>query len=937
MNYLSKPFDIQAPVEQGGNLQLAIGVANNLQSRYDANKAIIDNTIAQYESLRGLTDLDNEYIASQVSNIKNQVNKLGGLNLAHNTGRDTILNNLKNVMKDPIVQGILVSKANKDNYDAGYQEMIKKDPSKDNRDNYEYGLEQGGYFAYQRGEVKQVGGMQYKPFENVQANYTKRLKEYVEQYDDEQYMGTETGQYQTVDIYGKRVLKEDLENFLVATTDPKEAEQLTINAWSKYRGVKDSEISGIIKPVYQEEMGTMKKQEAILKAKADSGDEVAKQKLTTLKKSISELDTKINSNDFNKQDLYSYDKSTFISNMASLYDKDIVTKRDRDNLPFEILKFNTETSLKIRDIQSKERANALKEEENKMVKQSMGGDAVIRETPPEEQKLTDFQKTQKEVLRSATAFDTYLSENIEGYDDMTEDEKWEYKLHYNPNDLTIKGNNTTGVVLSDAFQTSQKQYSELVGKAEDFVANSVKTSYNDMIGGSANLANLKSTMPLTVATLQNKKGVNFQSLPNAVKSGLISEWTRNKLQYGSPESEDVRSVYSAIVVKNKAKLKDIKSDTARETLGYLKGFEDAEEASIVVPGAKGAGSLVKNLVLDTGYDAVKYLKDAAVYGTDYAGREYSKSSAIDWNDMKVLPKYWNQAVNAMTDKYGGEDTNITELEPRDLRKGAKDIQTTFAGLDETVLGNITTTAASYQSNVKEYRAYNFSTENKMQENTAQKIRAALLDSDVPIPKDKNDYTISREGNNYRVNYMDKDDNKQSELIGRLDETITGLIDEKKADWLKSPANTKLYLKPSIIKPIMSSVESFDKVINFTDNIKDSGVLPPEYIEQMKQNPGLTPLASVTDYITIVKQEYGKDFYNKNQQHIDEILTTEYKATPYSTGTVFKIRIDYKEKGRDYSSYPEIEFPEKDNALLYLGYLNAVDELKKKRVNTLKDE
>ena len=48
MNYLSKPADVQNPIEMGGSLQLAIGVANTLQSRYDANKAQIDSTLAQY-------------------------------------------------------------------------------------------------------------------------------------------------------------------------------------------------------------------------------------------------------------------------------------------------------------------------------------------------------------------------------------------------------------------------------------------------------------------------------------------------------------------------------------------------------------------------------------------------------------------------------------------------------------------------------------------------------------------------------------------------------------------------------------------------------------------------------------------------------------------------------------------------------------------------
>ena len=65
MNYLSKPFDIQAPVEQGGNLQLAIGVANNLQSRYDANKAINQQAEQQLNSAEVITDSEGQSIDLQ--------------------------------------------------------------------------------------------------------------------------------------------------------------------------------------------------------------------------------------------------------------------------------------------------------------------------------------------------------------------------------------------------------------------------------------------------------------------------------------------------------------------------------------------------------------------------------------------------------------------------------------------------------------------------------------------------------------------------------------------------------------------------------------------------------------------------------------------------------------------------------------------------------
>jgi hypothetical protein len=172
-------------------------VADNLQQRYDANKALVDQTLAQYESLKGLTEIDDAYIASQVSNIKNQINSLGGLNLAHSTGRDTVLNNLKNVLKDPIVQNILVSKHNKDALDAEFQKVKEKDHSKASVANYEFALSQGGYQDYIQGKTKKVGSMSYKPYEDVQGNVTKRLKDYVDQYDDEQYLGSQETQFQT--------------------------------------------------------------------------------------------------------------------------------------------------------------------------------------------------------------------------------------------------------------------------------------------------------------------------------------------------------------------------------------------------------------------------------------------------------------------------------------------------------------------------------------------------------------------------------------------------------------------------------------------------------------------------------------------------------------------------------------------------------------------
>ena len=68
-NYLSRPYQIQQPVSRG-NIGLDFQVLNTLQSRYDANKAIVDQAMSQYEMLKGIRETDNQYIAAKVAEAK---------------------------------------------------------------------------------------------------------------------------------------------------------------------------------------------------------------------------------------------------------------------------------------------------------------------------------------------------------------------------------------------------------------------------------------------------------------------------------------------------------------------------------------------------------------------------------------------------------------------------------------------------------------------------------------------------------------------------------------------------------------------------------------------------------------------------------------------------------------------------------------------------
>lgn len=335
MNYFSRPTPVYNPIDMGGNLQLAMGVANNLQSRYDANKALIDSTLAQYEGLRGLNDTDNAYIASQVSNIKNKIDSLGSLNLAHNSGRDTILNNMKSVLKDPIVQDILVSKANKDRYDSEYQEMVKKDPSKGSDLNYAYGLYKGGYDDYMLGKSKKVGSMTYTAKGEPQKEL-KDIADNIEKYDTDIEKTFTNGAY----IYtqkGKRITEDHLQKIAESFLSDGAKKQLVIDGWGAVHqgNTEEERVASTNKAFGQYKEQKLKNAQETLdlytaQAKKTGSDEdkkykkIAEENYANLEKSLSD----ILANGSSEQKYGTLYKDTTITNFAKTFAYDTVDITD---------------------------------------------------------------------------------------------------------------------------------------------------------------------------------------------------------------------------------------------------------------------------------------------------------------------------------------------------------------------------------------------------------------------------------------------------------------------------------------------------------------------------------------------------------------------------------------------------------------------------------
>jgi hypothetical protein len=234
-NYLSKTYQAQAPQDYSAT-QIAAKVAYSMQGKYDQNKSQIDQTLALYTNqLKGLRDVDNEYIAEKMKQVKSAIKEYSVKNgdLSRNYNKDSILTAVTSVMDDTLVQDALSSYQNASNYDKEYAEIIKKTPGAANNANYAYGKFKGGYQDYMEGKTNKLGGMKYIP----SVDYQKELKDIVEnldKYDTEIKRSSIGGDGYIYTQEGKTISAGKVRQISEALLSDGAKQQMTINGWASY-------------------------------------------------------------------------------------------------------------------------------------------------------------------------------------------------------------------------------------------------------------------------------------------------------------------------------------------------------------------------------------------------------------------------------------------------------------------------------------------------------------------------------------------------------------------------------------------------------------------------------------------------------------------------------------------------------------------------------
>jgi hypothetical protein len=181
-SYLSTEYRISQPIELP-NVNIIRENVKQLQGQYDVNKAIVDQTLAKYKSLRGRRDIDNQYIAAKIKEAESVMKSYGQNNgdLAFSSVRDSMTSALANVYEDPFVKNAVLVNQKINQFDLKVDELKKgKNSDKFDAGNYRHALYKAGVDDYDAGKTDSIGNLEYVEFidkNKVGLDVIKQLKD----------------------------------------------------------------------------------------------------------------------------------------------------------------------------------------------------------------------------------------------------------------------------------------------------------------------------------------------------------------------------------------------------------------------------------------------------------------------------------------------------------------------------------------------------------------------------------------------------------------------------------------------------------------------------------------------------------------------------------------------------------------------------------------
>jgi len=901
-SYLSQAYE---PNKQrvDENFPLLFKVMEMTQGKYDANKKQIQDTLDAFGAMQALRPEDNEYISAKLSDITTQINSLGEVNLAKSSHADTLLSKIKATARDPFIVSAMQNTAKFRQFQAGVEEIKKKDINLYDQSNYTDALELAGFDKYMSGESDEIGNLQYNPYTNVNKVLNEEVAKYAKDAGLEKYIDQQSGEYYFKNVKGERVRKGDIINFIQGRLDPSLKTQLQINARQTYKNLGDNEFNQIIKGKYEQEVVQYERMNAELLAEKEKASETDRKLYENkIKENQSVIDSRkeeINRGTFDRNLQYGLYQNDLFNTIASVYGKDNIVDIDYNTIPLQIKQYESDLAYKAQTLNLKEIELGLKMGTGQGgIGTALASDAVDdKEKPPVEvEAIKNFNNSWGDLKASFQAENPTIDEkNNTKFNDLSPEGQAEYLKTLSSGTAKIDLKNSG---LSENLRTSvarhssdKKVYMEWKTEVVGTLDKEFSRVYTDMFEGlknpsarGLNVKNLALTMPKTAEALQNKK--DFNSLNETEKNVVRAEMAANMIEYGGGGLSSKEKANLKMYVDNAKNRKAVKADKTANA--YVSGLSTEQRGSFI----GGMAGVIKDVVIAGGQATVgnfiNQLSDWAVgalFGEDAYRKEFADSRAKEQEAYNNLGQSWQGYQKAFRDVLGATDSNITELEPfdvvsgTDVRASVKDALSNATAKSEALLNKSL-------EKVEDAKGYSFATANKAEKPFAELLEKTVLNTKIggsQVPIKDNVYNLQQlTPDQYRITYKtdiktEKGVQKQNSSVvveaRQLPAEVLNTYRGNKENWSYSNKNPKATPPAFTYVAPKSPKEAIETIKKVQENH------PSMFVSQQDLMNNLDAFADTLSETEVIKQKYGAEIYNRNAPQTLAILNSEFEIIP----------------------------------------------------------
>jgi len=225
------------------------------QGKYDVNRLKVDQQIEQFANLDLIKGVDKQYLNDRLSELVNQVNQYGTMDLSENGITKNIGNHIKQALDTTVMNAYVSSNEIRKTFST-IEDVKKNHPDKYAVQN-EYDAMEGVNEYLSNSEVgasyKSKG---YTPFTDINKILDDRVKNADKYLTNITKVTTANGDY-FVDQYNEAVDPNKIRNLVRSTLTPQLQNQVLIDAKFNMRGLDDTSIRAVAKEDYSNQITSL--------------------------------------------------------------------------------------------------------------------------------------------------------------------------------------------------------------------------------------------------------------------------------------------------------------------------------------------------------------------------------------------------------------------------------------------------------------------------------------------------------------------------------------------------------------------------------------------------------------------------------------------------------------------------------------------------------